>query len=386
MAVRWIDVATLACFALSALGCIYALVAAALARRLAARRDPVATSFPGVTIVKPLKGADDALADDLASFCDQRYPGPLQVLFGVNDPRDAAVPLVERLIAQRPGRDLALCITAHAGGANPKIANVVGLQAHIRHDIVLLSDSDIRVAPDYLAGVVATLAEPGVGAVTCLYRGEARAGPWSKLAAMAIDYHFLPSVLVGLALRLARPCFGSTIALRHATLARIGGFEAFIDALADDHAIGEAVRATGARVALPRLVVAHTCTERRFADLWIHELRWARTIRAASPAGYAGLAVTHPLPFAILGAALSGLSPAAMAGIAAAVGSRLVLQWQVDHTLGVPRGRAWLGPARDLLQFAVFLASFFVGVVRWRGQRYKVDGHGTLAPLGDPKA
>jgi len=382
----WTYALALVCYGLAALGCLYALAAAALVRGWLARPDARTAQTPAVTILKPLRGADAGLGADLASFCDQHYGGPVQVLFGVTDPRDAAVPIVERLIAARPGRDLALHVTAAIPGANPKVANLIGLQTHVHHDIVLLSDSDIRVAPDYLARVVAALAQPGVGAVTCLFRGDARAGIASSVAAMAIDYHFLPGVCAGLALRLARPCFGSTIALRRETLARIGGFEAFVHELADDYAIGEAVRATGARVALPPLVVAHACTERRFADLWSHELRWARTLRAASPAGYAGLVVTHPLPFALLGVAFGGLSAASASLVVAAIGSRLVLQWQVDHTLGVPSRRAWLGPARDLLQFAGFVASFFVGVVRWRGHRYKVDGDGTLAPMGEPKA
>lgn len=386
MAGPWTYVLALVCYGLAALGCLYALAAAALVRRSLSRADARAGQLPAVTILKPLKGADAGLEADLASFCDQHYAGSVQVLFGVSDARDAAVPIVERLIAARPGRDLALHVTTAIPGANPKVANLAGLQAHVRHDIVLLSDSDIRVAPDYLARVVAALAQPGVGAVTCLYRGDPRAGICSTLAAMAIDYHFLPGVCAGLALHLARPCFGSTIALHRETLARIGGCEAFVHELADDYAIGEAVRATGARVALPPLVVAHACTEQRVADLWSHELRWARTLRAASPAGYAGLVVTHPLPFALLGVAFGGLSAASASLVVAAIGSRLVLQWQVDHTLGVPSRRAWLGPARDLLQFAGFVASFFVGVVRWRGHRYKVDGDGTLAPMGEPKA
>jgi ceramide glucosyltransferase len=375
----------LACYGLAALGCLYALAAAGLVRRSLARPGPRPAQRPGVSILKPLKGADAGLEADLASFCDQHYAGPVQVLFGVSDPRDAAVPIVERVIAARPGRDLALHVTAAMPGANPKIANLAGLQRHVRHDIVLLSDSDIRVDPDYLVRVVDALAQPGVGAVTCLYRGDPRSGVCAELAAMAIDHHFLPGVCVGLALRLARPCFGSTIALRREMLARVGGFEAFAHELADDYALGEAVRATGARVALPRLVVRHACTERGFAELWSHELRWARTLRAASPLGYAGLVVTHALPFALLGAALG--PPAAGAWlVGAAIGCRLVLQWQVDHTLGVSSRRAWLGPARDLLQFAEFVASFFVGAVRWRGQRDRVGDDGTLAPIGEPKA
>ena len=190
---------------------------------------------------------------------------------------------------------------------------------------------------------------------------------------------------MGLQLGVARPCFGSTIALRRETLAAIGGFDAFLDQLADDNAMGEAVRARGMRVAIPPFLVTHSCQEQSAADLWRHELRWARTIRAVSPRGYAGLAITHPLPFALLAAWASGSGVLGASVVATAIGCRLVLQTQVDHTLHVSPNRVWLGPARDLLAFAVYVAAFFVDVVSWRGHRYKVRADGTLIPIGEPK-
>src|SRR5438093_3709809 len=237
---------------LAATGCVYALIAAAAMRRFVGEGASAAVAFPSITILKPLRGAEPALHDRLASFCDQDYPGPVQILFGVQDAADPAVAVVDRLIAERPGRDLQLLVSTHPAGPNPKVATLIGLQHHIRHELVVLSDSDISVECDYLARTVAALAEPGIGLVTCLYRGAPVAGLWARLASMAIDYHFLPNVLVGLALGLARPCFGSTIAMRRNTLQRIGGFEAFVDQLADDNAIGEAVRALGMRVMISR--------------------------------------------------------------------------------------------------------------------------------------
>jgi ceramide glucosyltransferase len=234
--------------------------------------------------------------------------------------------------------------------------------------------------------VIAVLEETNVGAVSCLYRGVARGGIWARLASMGIDYHFLPGVVVGLRLGLARPCFGSTIALRRETLAAIGGFRAFVDRLADDYAVGEAVRATGMKVAIPRLILTHSCSEATAAELLRHELRWARTIRAVSPLGYAGSIVTHPLPLALVGAALTGFGAFGLAMIAAAAACRLALQRQVDHTLRVSHERQWLGPARDLLAFGIYVASHFVDVVSWRGQRYRVRRGGTLVAVGDQKA
>jgi ceramide glucosyltransferase len=374
------------CFAVAMAGCAYALGAAVVTRRFAAASAAGAAIFPGVTILKPLRGAEAGLYDSLASFCNQSYPGPVQILFGVQDPADAAIAAVNRLIADLPGRDLELVRHSRAGGPNPKVANLVGMQERIRHGIVIIADSDIAVAQDYLSRTVAALYRPNVGLVTCLYRGAARAGPWARLASMAIDYHFLPDVLVGIRLGLARPCFGSTVALRRETLAAIGGFEAFLGYLADDYAMGEAVRATGMQVAIPPFIVVHSCTEQSAGELLRHELRWARTVRAISPLGYAGLVITHPLPFALLAAWLMGCGALALSVVAASIACRLVLQVQVDHTLRVSLNRWWLGPVRDLLSFVVYGAGFFVSVVTWRGDRYKLQADGTLMPIGQPKS
>jgi ceramide glucosyltransferase len=199
---------------------------------------------------------------------------------------------------------------------------------------------------------------------------------------MAIDCHFLPSVLVGLRLGLARPCFGSTIALRRDVLAQIGGFQAFTEYLADDNAMGEAVRRAGLQVAIPPFLVAHVCVERSLADLLRHELRSARTIRAVAPWGFAGSVVTHPLALGLLGAALTAFNPIGLGVLAAVVLCRLVLQAQVDHTLRASAGRWWLVPLGDLLSFAAFVASFFINKVSWRGHRYRVMPDGTLIVEG----
>ena len=372
------------CLALAGIGCVYALASVATVRGFSGDDGQPPTTFPGVTILKPLSGAEPGLYENLASFCNQDYRGPVQILFGVQDGADAAVGVVERLIAERPGSDLELVVHA-ARGPNPKIANIAALERSIRHEIVILTDADIAVGRGYLNETIAALGLPNVGAVTYLYRGVAREGIWARLASMGIDYHFLPGVIVGLKLGLARPCFGSTVALRRDTLAAIGGFARFADHLADDNAIGEAVRACGKKVAIPSIMLGHSCSERSAAELVRHELRWGRTVRAVNAAGFKGSLVTHPLPFALLGAALTDLGALGTAMLAAAIVCRLVLQLQVDHTLKVHSDRWWLGPLRDLLAFCVTIASLFVDVVSWRGQRFRVRSDGTLIALGEQK-
>ncbi len=249
-------VASLLCIAVAVIGCLYT-IAASLAVR-AFRRGPASLpsgDSPAVTVLKPLKGAEPGLYDNLATFVAQDYDGDLQIVLGVADATDPARPIVQRLIREHPQRRIELVVGQRQDEGNGKIANLVAMEAVIAHDVVILSDSDIAVGPRYVRETCDALAAPGVGLVTCLYRGIAGNGFWSSLSAMAIDLHFFPSVLVGMRLGKARPCMGATIALTTATLRAIGGFRAFSAHLADDYAIGEAVRATGQRVALAPWIV-----------------------------------------------------------------------------------------------------------------------------------
>ena len=364
---------------LAVLGALYATLAALLVRRFAHRPAVVPVRRPSVTLLKPLHGAEPGLVENLLSFCRQTYGGKVQVICGVQDAADGAIDAVRAVQAAGPPHMPELVIDPTRHGANLKVGNLLNMAPRAQHEVVVLADSDMRVAPDYLDRVIATLERPGVGAVTCLYYGIDTANPWSRLAALHIDLHFLPSVLVGVASGLARPCFGSTIAMRAETLARIGGFESVADILADDYALGDAVRRLGLAVELAPLVAGHACPETRLAELLAHELRWQRTIRAVDGLGFLGSAITHAVPLALLGVLLTGLQPLAFLIMAGVLISRLALQLSVDHLLARKDRRWALVPVRDLLSFAVFVASFFVGAVSWRGARFQVRADGTLS-------
>ena len=365
------------CLVIACAGCLYLACAAIVAARFAPEPAAEARSLPPVTLLKPLKGDEPALFRNLASFCNQDYPAPIQMVLGVSVANDAAISAVKRLEAVFPDRDLELIVDPTVHGANLKISNLINMTPAARHACLVLSDSDIEAPPDYLRRVAGALLEPGVGGVTCLYHGVPVAGFWSRMSALAIDSHFLPNVLVGLHFGLATPCFGSTIALRRDRLDEIGGFGAFADVLADDYAIGAALRARNFRIAIPRFLVSHCCAETSLAEVWRQELRWARTIRTVDFRGHAGSVATHPLPFALL--ALAAGAPAAGLILAIlALAGRIVLL----HVLA--RGRAlalppyWMVPVRDLLSFAIFVWSFFGHGLIWRGRRYRVGADGVL--------
>ena len=182
---------------------------------------------------------------------------------------------------------------------------------------------------------------------------------------------------VGVALGLAKPCFGSTIALRAATLAAIGGFRAIADDLADDYVLGGRVRSLGLEVAVTPFTIAHACGERSLADLVRQEVRWSRTVRQIDPMGHAGSLVAHPLPLALLALAVEpGALALGVAGLACL--NRIGLCLAVEHGFGLRRRPYWLVPARDILSFCVFLASFCGRGVSWRGRRYDVTPAGVM--------
>ena len=364
-------------------GIVYTLLAGALIRRFFARTPSQPTSFPPVTIVKPLHGDEWTLLSNLSSFCQQDYPGPLQFLFGVHDSEDPALQIVEQLRLLHPEAHITVVADARLYGPNRKMSNILNMLPEAQHDVLVFADSDVSVGPSYLRNVIGELQKPGVGLVTCVYRGQPDPGFWPRLSAKATNYQFLPSVVTGLAFGMARPCFGQTIAMRRETLEKIGGFAQFVHHLAEDHAIGEAVRMIGEKVVIPPFTVSHACVESSAAKLIAHELRWSRTIRIIDPIGHLGSALIHPLAFAWLTVAFSGGAAWAWPLAAVALLARLALKVQSDHALRQAHRDLWLLPFWDIVSFLIFVASFFSTRVIWRGFSFRVDGDGLLSPVQD---
>ncbi len=361
------------CAGLALAGAVQGLLAARALGRLAAARAPQGPAVPA-SILKPLHGADPGLAENLRSSLAQRHAAPFELVMAVADPADAAVPVARAL--PEPAR---LLVQPAVLGPNRKVSQLVHLAAAARYATLVVADADMRVDPAWLTAVTAPLADPEVGLVTCLYRGVAADGGfWSRLAALSVDWHFLPNAALGEALGRAQGCYGATMALREDTLGAIGGFETVLELLADDHALGAAVRRAGLRVVVSPMLPAHMMHAPGPRALWRQELRWARTIRLLEPRGYWGLGLTHPLPWALLAAAcLPGLWAAGVLG--AALGARLAATARVDQALGVAPRPAWLLP-RDLLAFAVWLAGLWPGRVFWGGERFEVGRDGRLRP------
>lgn len=369
-ALGWLAIVLAAC------GIGFLLTATRAFRRFFTAARPAPTRADAVTLLKPLYGAEPRLLENLSTFLAQRHDGPLQLVLGVQRADDPAIAVVTALKAAHPHAEIDLVIDATSHGASGKLSNLINMDRAARHPIVILSDSDIVVASDYIAQVLAALDAPGVGAVSCLYRGRGDAGLWSHMVAAGVSYQFLPGATFAVANRLATPCMGSTIALRRETLDAIGGFARFADVLADDYAIGEAVRALGLEVVVPPMRVTHACEESSGTAAWRHELRWAATVRDLTFWPYVGSVVGLPLPIAVLAALYW---PAAGLILAlAAIFARWVVVRSVDTAVGervAPFGIALL---HDFAAFAVYIASFFVRSVDWRGATLTMKQDGRI--------
>ena len=360
----------------------YVIAAVLAVRRFVRRPVPAAADQPPTSVLKPLHGDEPGLYENLRSFAEQDYP-TAQIILGVSDPADTALPVARGLACDLVDRDIALVVDGRVNGSNRKVANLENMLDRARHQIVALADSDMRVDRHYLAVVTAPLQDPKTGVVTCLYRGVPTGGRWSDFGAMHINFGFLPSAMVAECLGLGGGCFGATIALRRETLERIGGFTRLRDELADDHRIGAEIRALGLSVVLSRYIVEARVFEPSFASLWQHELRWARTIRAVAPVGFAGSILAQPIAIASLGAAVTGFSLTSCVFLVISCALRWITARAVARELGLSAPQPWLLLARDALSFAVFVASFFGRTVFWRDQLFHVEASGRMTVDGD---
>jgi ceramide glucosyltransferase len=334
---------------------------------------------PPVTILKPLCGAEPETYACLRSFCDQEYPD-FQVVFGVCSESDPAVPIVHRLQQEFPQRDLRIMIDRRQHGSSRKVSNLINMMALVRHEFLVLSDSDVRVTPDYLTRVVAPLRDADVGIVTCSYRGSPRGGLWSLLGSLFINEWFMPSVRVAAMGGSRSFASGATIAMRRQVLARIGGFASIANQLADDYRLGELTRRLGLRTVLSDLVVETCVVERSFAELVRHELRWMRTIRALQPLGYSFTFITFGVPVAIIATLLTRGSAPAVAMLAITAVARLMV-----HVATRRRGNAisllLVLPFRDMLSLGLWMWSFVTRRVHWREHYYRVTRDGSALPV-----
>jgi len=358
----------------------------AIFRVLRFRVTPAGAASPcsGVTILKPICGKEPRLYECLRSFCALDCE-KLQIIFGVGDPDDPAIGVIEGLIAEFPQRDLMLVVDSAVHGTNLKVSNLINMYRSAKHDVVIVSDSDAAVGKDCLGALLAPLADPRVGAVTCLYKGVPAPGLASTLGALFINDWFLASAVVDAAMRDVAYCFGPVTAIRRDALEAIGGFRVLGFHLADDFMLGRLVAAAGYKVRLAPYVADIMVVEDR-RSLLKHELRWARTVRTVKPGEHFLSAVMEPLPLLLL-----LLAPYPRLGGWVALGAvvvlRILLHYAVRWRFGIAgAAHPWLLPLRECLCFAIWLASFRSTNVSWRQREFVIAPGGRLVPRAIPSA
>lgn len=358
---------------LAAAGCLvggaYQGLAILAAWRFWRRRDPEPSTFPKVAILKPVRGADYAFQEAVESHTRIDYPN-YEVMFGFSDPEDPAKRVVQEFPALRR-------IDVESFTPNRKVGTLMALLPHTDAEIIVVSDADIRVTPDYLRRIVAPLEDPSIGLVTCLYRARFDSLA-SRVEALAVATEFATGALMAPFFGFGEFGLGSTLCLRRRDLERMGGFAALAEYLADDYQMGKQIVRLGLKNHLSRLVV-ETALSGGWRDVWRHQVRWARTIRLSRFDGYAGVPVMQAGVWAAFALA-AGLWPLAIAVLVlrlmmAAFAGGVVLG--ARHVLR----DLWLVPLRDLAGFAVWIAGLIGTTVEWRGTRLGLEPDGRIRQL-----
>jgi len=355
----------------------YLLCLWSAARFLSARSKPleaVQSDFtPPISVLKPLKGTDPEIDASFRSHCVQDYPG-YEVIFGVSEPNDPAIELVERLRQEFPQRAIRLVYCRETLGTNTKVSNLAQMVGEARHPYLIVNDSDIRVSPDYLRRVIAELSDPAVGLVTCLYRGIAGNTLGSRLESIGISTDFSAGVLAARAIEGGiRFGLGSTLAFRRSHLEALGGFQSIVDYLADDYELGKRISDHGLKVRLSDVVVETFLPAYSLGAFVRHQLRWARSVRDSRRWGYVGLGLTFGLVWALLTLILWGAPPWTWAlfgivlilrfAVALLVGRQVLEDRQVGPSM-------LLVPLRDVIALALWVVSFAGHTVDWRGNSF----------------
>jgi ceramide glucosyltransferase len=334
---------------------------------------------PPLTLLKPLHGAEPGLEANLETFFQQDYP-TYEILFCTRTPEDPGLAIAKTVAACYPSIPAKFLSTnGHPDYINAKAASMEVMEAAASHDILVISDSDVRVTPEYLRAVALPFADPSVGGMTCPYRGVAiKGGLWARLEAVGMSVEMTAGVLAARRMEGMQFVLGPTMAFRRATVRKIGGFKVTADYCADDFVLGNETYKSGQAVVLSHHAIDHIVINSNFSDSIKHQVRWMKSTRFSRPAGHFGTALTFSLPFGIL--ALAAASSLGHIGLGLALFAWSIL---TRLALAIAVGRAvvgdqsWFGllilyPIRDFMGFCFWLASYWGSHVLWRGRIFKL--------------
>ncbi len=362
---------------------VLALIGAGKFRRDAERQAAEAaslTSLPPVSLLKPVHGLEARLKENIESFFRQEYPD-YEILFAADDEDDAALGVIREICARYPKIRSRVLVTGRPPWPNPPSYSFARMAEVAEHEILVTSDSDVEVAPNYLREVVPPLLDPKTGMLTCLYRGKNAGGFWSALDAIGMSVEMTAGVMTANLLEGMKFGLGPTIVARKDSVEKIGGYRVLGDYFSNDFVIGNLIEKAGYRVVLSRHVIDHVVPPMTLRRMWERQVRWAKGTRYSRPKGHFGTGLVFAMPYGILGLAAAGALGWWEIGawfLSVAILNRLIealaIGWGVVRD-PVARRAPWLYPIRDLLGFCVWTASYLSKKAVWRDSRYElVDG------------
>jgi ceramide glucosyltransferase len=339
--------------------------------------------LPPVSNLKPVRGLDPDAYENFASYCRQDYP-EYEILFCVSGRDDPSVPVIQKLIADFPERQIRILYGSGRTAINDKVGKLVRLTNEAKYDLFVINDADVRVAPDYLRSVVAPLRDPKVGGATCLYSSIEESSSVQHLQSIGMMSDFFPGIFVAWQLDGIKFTFGQTIVARQSCIAGFGGYAAIENRPADDLLVGRLIAQQGAEVKLLPYVVETVADFQTFKDLLYKRVRWMTVMRHMRPWGHFGLIFTQGLAWSLIAIAVLP-TPAVIAGY---LGTYLFLRFAMTCFVGIWGLRARrvverlaLIPVWDLLSFVIWVISFGRRTIRWRGVDYVIR-QGQFVPPG----
>ncbi len=341
------------------------------------------SQLPAVSVLKPVHGAEPRLKENIESFFRQDYSA-YEILFAADEENDAALPIVREVAARYPNVKCSILVTGQPELPNPPAYSFFRMSQVAAYDILVTSDSDVEVAPNYLSEVVSPMLDPAVGMVTCVYRGKNGGGFWSGMDAIGMSVEMTAGVVTANLLEGMKFGLGPTIVTRKDSIAKIGGYWVTGEYFSNDFVTGNFIEKAGYRLALSRHIIDHVVPPMTFKRMWERQVRWAKGTRWSRPKGHFGTGLIFAMPYGILGllaGVVNGNLTLGAGLLAAAIVNRMLEAWVIGWgVVRDPRARRelWLYPVRDLLGFAVWCASYLSKSAVWRDHRYQLIRGGRI--------
>ncbi|MBV9437857.1 MAG: bacteriohopanetetrol glucosamine biosynthesis glycosyltransferase HpnI [Acidobacteria bacterium] len=344
-----------------------------------------------VSVLKTVHGLEPDLEPNLESFFRQDFP-EFELLFCAREAGDPALQIAQRLAQKYPRVRTRILTCGQPPWTNAKLYSLERMRKEAAHDLFVISDSDVRVAPDYLREIVKPFANPKVGMTTCMYRGLPAGGFWTDLEALGFSVEMTAGVVVADMLEGMKFALGPTMVVRRECVDRLGGFGFMADYCADDYILGNRVAESGMEVVLSHHSIDHMVFHHSFAASMRHQVRWMRSTRFSRPKGHVGTVLTYAMPFGVLGllAGMAAGRPAiGWSLLAWALINRAILSIAAGYVVAQDKRaltRAWLYPVRDLLGAILWVGSYLSSKIDWRGESYRLSDGGLMTRAASPKS